>query len=165
MLYFSAHGTRSGMLCYIISVCGTRSGNILLCFLCVERALALLCYIFCMWNKFWCYCVIFFCVWNMLWQYCVIFFACGTRSGVPCAEQALAIFCYILRVWNALWRYCVIFSVHGMRSGVIVLYCPRTEGALAILCYIFCAWNAFWYFVLNSIRVLIYLSFDLPLFI
>ena len=81
---FSAHGTRSGVIVFYFSACGTRSGVILLYFLRVERTLALLCYLFCMWNA--------------LWFYCVIFSTHGTRSGVislyfPHVEHALALLC------------------------------------------------------------------------
>ena len=108
MLYFSA--------------CGTRSGVIVLYFPRMERALALLCYIFRMWNT--------------LWLYCVVFSACGTRSSVivlyfPCVECALALFRYIFprvertlalfsyisRAWNALWYFLLI-------SFGVVIYSP-----------------------------------------
>ena len=79
VLYFSAKGTRSGILCYIFSACGicsgiivvfyargTRSGVIVLYFPRVEHALALFFYIF-------------------------------LRVG-----HALTLLCYIFRTWNAL---------------------------------------------------------------
>ena len=106
VLYFSACGTRSGVLCYIFPR--------------MERALALLCCIFCVWNALWHCCVILSCVWNALWNYCVIFSAHGTRSGV----------------------IVLYFSAFGTRSEVIVSYFPRVEQALALLCYILHAWNA-----------------------
>ena len=87
----------------------------------VEFDLALLCYIFR--------------VWNALWRYCVIFYARGTRYGV--------IVLYFPRV-ERVWSYCIIFSARGMRSGVIVLYFPLVERAIALLCYIFYVWNMLW---------------------
>ena len=135
VLYFSAWGTRSGIIAlYCLRV---ERALLLLCYIfpCVERALALLCYIFC--------------AWNALWRYYVIFPAWGTRSGIialyclrverallllcyifPCVERALALFCYVFCVWNALWRYSVIFAACGTRSGVVVLYFPCVERAL-----------------------------------
>ena len=87
VLYFSAHGTRSGILCYIFCAWNALWYYCVIYFPRVECALELLCYIFC--------------AWNALWYYCAIYF--------PRVERALALLCYIFRVWNALWRYCVIF--------------------------------------------------------
>ena len=135
MFYFSARGTRSGILCYIFprveralefcvifsvhgersgiivlyfSACGTCSGFIVLYFPHVERALA---------------------------SFCCIFSACGTRSGV--------IVLYFLRVERALALFCYIF--------------PHVERALALFCYILRACNALWYFVSNSFHFVMYL--------
>ena len=68
-LYFSAHGTRSDILCYIFP----RVEHALILFCCISRvvrALALLCYILR--------------VWNTLWRYCVIFYALGKRYSILC---------------------------------------------------------------------------------
>ena len=80
--------------CVIFSARGTRSGVIVLYFPRVERALALLCYIF----------------------------ACGTRFGVivlnfPRMESAMALLCYIFREWNALWYFV-------LNSFRVVIYLP-----------------------------------------
>ena len=67
----------------------------------VERALVLLCYIFC--------------AWNALWRYCAIFSAHGTRSGVimlyfsACGTHYGVIELYFLRVERALALLCYIF--------------------------------------------------------
>ena len=114
VLYFSARGTRSGILCYIFP--RVECALILLCYIFprVERALALFCYIFCAWNALWRYCVIFSAC-GMRYGVIVLYFStCGTRSGVivlyfPHVERALGLLYYIFRAWNALWRYCVIF--------------------------------------------------------
>ena len=66
VLYFSACGMRSGILCYIFSARVIRSSIIVSYFMRVERALELLCYVFCAWNALWRYCVVFFRVWNVL---------------------------------------------------------------------------------------------------
>ena len=115
----------------------------------MERALALLCYIFPRLESALALLCYISRVWNSLGRYCAIFSACVTCYGVivlyyPCVERALALFCYnfprversleilcyIFRVWNALWTYCVIFSSRGTRSGVIVLYFLCVERAL-----------------------------------
>ena len=100
VLYFCAHRTVSGILCYILSARGTRSSNIVLYFPRVEHALALLCYIFCAWNK--------------LWRYCVVFSACVTRSVIivlyfsMCGTRSGVIVLYFLHVEHAL-VFCVKF--------------------------------------------------------
>ena len=83
----------------------------------MEHALALMCYIFCLWN--------------VLWRFCVIFSVCGTRSGV--------IVCYFphvkgARVERDLMSLFLHFFACGTRSSVIVLHFPRVERALALLC-------------------------------
>ena len=108
MLYFSAHGTRAGVIVFYFTACGRRSSIIASYFLRVECALALLCYILRAWNALWCY--------------CVIFSARGMRSGIIVlyftrVEHALELLCYILRAWNALW-YFVLYSF------CIVIYLP-----------------------------------------
>ena len=72
----------------------THSDINLLYFLRVECALALLCYIFCVWRV---------CTRNAIYRYCVIFSSRGTRSGVIVVyflgvERALVLLCYIFRV-------------------------------------------------------------------
>ena len=96
VLYFSAHGTRSGILCYIFCAWNALWYYCVIYFPRVECALELLCYIFCAWNALWYYCAIFSRVWNVLWRYCVIYSACGTRSGV-----IVLYFC----PWNTLWYF------------------------------------------------------------
>ena len=103
-----------------------RSGIIVLYFLRVERALALLCCIFCSLNALWSYCVIFSARGTRSGFIVLYFSVFGTRSEVivsyfPRVERALALVCYIFHMWNAHWHYCVIFSARGTRSGVIVL--------------------------------------------
>ena len=113
VLYFSAHGLHFGILCYIFFARGTRSVIIVLYFLHVERALALL------------YCI--FCVWNALWRYCNIYF--------PYVRCAMALLCYIFRMWNALRRYCVLLFACGTRSGVILVKvsaCGMRSGVIVL---------------------------------
>ena len=119
VLYFSACGTRSGVLCYI--------------FLRVERALVF-CVIFSlMWNALWCFVLYIFRVWNALWYfvlyilrlwnphwYLVLYFsACGTKIGV---------FCYI-------------FSACGTCSVILCYIFLRVERALVFSVVFFCMQN------------------------
>ena len=137
VLYFSAHGTRTGIIVLYFSARGTRSSIIVFYFSHMEENMVLLCYIFRVWNALWCYCVIFLRV-----------------------ERDLALLCYILRAWNAVWYFviyssaCVThsgvivlcFSACGTHSGIIVLYFPRVKRALELLCCFFCACNALWHY-------------------
>ena len=107
MLYFSARGTCSDILCYIFSARGIRTIIIVLYFLRVERALVLLCYI------------------RKLYVVIMLYFSvCGIPSGIivlyfPHVDSALALLCYIFCLWNALWRYCVNFFAFGTSSVIL----------------------------------------------
>ena len=107
LLYFSARVTCSDILCYIFSAHGIRTIIIVLYFLRVERALALICYI------------------RTLYGVIMLYFSvCGMRSGVIVlyfqhVERALALLCYIFCLWNALWRYCVNFFAFGTSSVIL----------------------------------------------
>ena len=123
VLYFSARGTRSGILCcifrtwnalwyycVIFSARGTHSGVIVLYFsACRTRSSAI---------------VLEFPAGGTLFSIIVLYFPCVELalvllcSNFQCVERALALLCYILRMWNVIWRYCVIFYARGIRFGI-----------------------------------------------
>ena len=134
MLYFSACGTRSGILCYIFlrvecafifcvlfSDCGTLSGILGCNILRMEFTLGI--------------CVKLFCMSNVLWYFVLHFFFCGIFWYCE-------ITCYIFpRVEFAL-IYCVLFSAYGIHSGIfwyIFLHVGRTLVYLVLFFYV---WNA-----------------------
>ena len=89
----------------------------------MECALALLCYIFCVWNK--------------LWRYCI-----KPVEG-PRMKHTLAVLCYKFRMWIGLWCYCVILAARVTHACAILSF-SRMWG---------CAWNAPWhYYVIFSVR-------------
>ena len=91
------------LICSVIfCVCGgpacrTRSNAIVLYFPCVERALTLLCYIFCVLRS---------CTWKLLYFYYVIFSACG---GPERGTRSVVIVLYFPRVECFLALLCIYF--------------------------------------------------------